>query len=388
MTTAAHGPQSSTQHPEAPGTSIDPQRLSGGSPENHHEVTSTTALTAEEGAALLGQPEELRKTPRETAPIPGTDEARAAAHFANDASTHKLTVHREDGVFRHLEFTGLSGMSRISLVTWPYNLLVTGSHGSYHFERFGLDTEDMLNWIRGSRPNPNSWASKLVNGRQTVEEYDRTRLDHKIRDMVAEAVQDGRAPAGLETAVREEILDSHWMDDEQNALRLVSEFQLGMQYRSECSCGKGADHDSYSSAACWNILTHKGKGDGHNVRVRQTAGFVFDDFAEWNIHKLGYHFLYQCHAAVWAVAQYDAARAAEPVFFQPGHTYVNTEFPQANWRFRCDSITTHPEDGKRIALGWRFFKDTWEPCAYVEDDWDPHLSIGQRDVSVAGEVAS
>ncbi|MEW1548358.1 hypothetical protein [Streptomyces tsukubensis] len=388
MTTAEHGPQRSTQHPEAPATAIDPLRLSDGSPENHHEVTSTTALTAEEGGVLLGQPEERRKTPREATLKPGTDEARVAAHFANDTSTHKLTVHREDGVFRHLEFTGLSGISRIRLVTWPYNLLVTGSHGSYHFERFGPDTEDMLNWIRGSRPDPNSWASKLVNGRRFVEEYDRTRLESKIRDLVAEAVQDGRAPAGLESAVREEILDSHWMDDEQNALRLVGEFQLGMQYRSECSCGEGAEHDSYDSAACWNLLTHKGKGDGHKVRVRQTSGFMFDDFAEWNIHRLNYHFLYQCHAAVWAVAQYDAARATQPLFFQPGRIYAHTEFPQASWRFRCDSITTHPEDGERTALGWRIFKDAWEPYAYGEDDWDPQLSIGQRDGRVAGEVLS
>ncbi|MFE7115004.1 hypothetical protein ACFU99_06210 [Streptomyces sp. NPDC057654] len=310
MTTAEHGPQSSAQHPEA-GPSTEPQRLSGESPESHHEAASTAALTAEEGAACLGQPEELRKPPRQTTPIPDIDEARAAAHFADGASTHKLTVHRENGVFRHLEFTDLSGMSQISLITWPYNLLVTGSHGSYHFERFGPDTEDMLNWIRGSRPNPNSWAGKLVNGRQSVEEYDRTRLEREIRDRAAEAVQDGWAPVGLEAEVREEILDSHWMDDEQSALRLVSEFEFGMNYRSECSCGKSADHDSYSSADCWNLLTHKGKGDGHNVRIRQTEGFAFDDVAEWNIRKLDYHFLYQCHAAVWAVAQYDAARATE-----------------------------------------------------------------------------
>ncbi len=271
-----------------------------------------TTLTAEEGAELLGTPEEIRRAPS-TPAVEGesaTDEARAAAHFASDAKTHKLTVHREDGVFRHVEFTGLAGMSRIVLVTWPYNLLVAGSHGSFHFERFGPDTEDMFNWLRGVRVHPDGWASKLVNGRRSVEKYDRARLERAVNERVAEAIQDGWAPAGLKAAVREEILDSGWMGEEQNALRLVAEFEHGKRYRSECSCGASDDHDSYSSAVCWNALTHRGKGDGHKVKVRQTAGFDFDDFTEWRIHKLDYHYVYQCHAAVWVVGQYDAARQA------------------------------------------------------------------------------
>lgn len=353
-TEATHDPQAAEQAPERPGAPTDLSEPSGGSPETRHE--------------------------------PLTDEARAAAHFANDAKTHTVKECRENGLFRHIEFVGLAGLSRIILVTWPYNLLVAGSHGSYHFERFGPDTDDMFNWIRGQRANPTSWASKLVNGRRSVEEYDRARLEHEVRDLVDEAVRDGWAPAGLESAVDDEILRSHWMDDEQNALRLVSEFQHGMQFRSECSCGAGDDHDSYSSAVCWNTLTHKGRGKGHKVTVRQTAGFSFDDFTEWNIRKLNYHFLYQCHAIVWAIAQYDAARKAEPDFFQPGHTYAAEGGKE--WRFRCDTITTHPADGERTALGWRFHNGRWETTAYHEDDWDVHQAVGTRDASVAGEVSA
>ncbi|MGW5477650.1 hypothetical protein [Streptomyces sp. NPDC004008] len=242
-----------------------------------------------------------------------TDEARAAAHFASDAKTHKLKECREDGMFRHVEFVGLAGLSRIILVTWPYNLIVAGSHGSFHFERYGPDTEDMFNWLRGARPNPAGWASKLVNGRRSVEEYDRARLEAEVNELVAESVRDGWAPAGLEAAVRDEILDSPWLDEEQNALRIVNEFEHGVRYRSACSCGVSEEHDSYSAAVCWNPYTHKGRGDAHKVDIRQIGGFSFDDTDEWHIHKLGYHFLYQCHAAVWAVAQYDAARTPAEV---------------------------------------------------------------------------
>ncbi|MFB6813077.1 hypothetical protein ACFCV8_00820 [Streptomyces sp. NPDC056347] len=59
-------------------------------------------------------------------------------------------------------------------------------------------------------------------------------------------------------------------------------------------------------------------------------------------------------------------------FYQPGHTYTSGRFPQYGWKFRCDTVITHPEDSERTALGWRFFHGKWEPYAYGEDDWDVH----------------
>ncbi|MBD0743492.1 hypothetical protein [Streptomyces sp. CBMA152] len=59
-------------------------------------------------------------------------------------------------------------------------------------------------------------------------------------------------------------------------------------------------------------------------------------------------------------------------FFEVGRTYLGSY----GWRFRVDVITTHPENGERAALGWRFFNDVWEPIAYYEDDWDLHQYVG------------
>jgi hypothetical protein len=238
----------------------------------------------------------------------GTEHEKIARHFQNDFAKATLKAQREDGVFRHIEFAAPKTMNRLVLVTWPYNLLVAGSHGSYHFERYGKDTEDMFDWLRGLRVDADSWSSKLVNGYASVREYDRDRLVRYVKERVAEAVRDGWAPRGLRAAVREEILDSHLLDDEGTALQLVSEFQHGMTFRSECSCGLSEDHDDYSSACTWEFYKHKADGKKHTVRVRQTGGFDFDDFTEWQIHKLNYHFVYQCHAVVWGIAQYDAAR--------------------------------------------------------------------------------
>lgn len=62
---------------------------------------------------------------------------------------------------------------------------------------------------------------------------------------------------------------------------------------------------------------------------------------------------------------------ATPAFFQPGHTYTEPD-GSTDWKFRCDSVTTHPGSGERTALGWRHFRGEWEPCAYDEGDWEIH----------------
>ncbi|WP_275558598.1 hypothetical protein [Streptomyces sp. 5-6(2022)] len=239
-----------------------------------------------------------------------TEYTRIAQHFANDIAEATMTVRREDGLFRHIEFAAPKTMTRVVLITWPYNLLIAGSHGSYHFERFGNDTEDMFDWLRGLRVDPNSWASKLVNGRDSVSEYDRNLMVAAINERVADAVENDWAPEGLQDAVRENILGSHLLDTKDTAFQLVSEYEFGATYRAECSCGLSSKDVSYSDALMWDVWNHKVDGEKHKVRIRQTAGFDFDDFTEWNVDKLGYHFVYQCHAAVWGIAQYDAARKA------------------------------------------------------------------------------
>jgi hypothetical protein len=239
-----------------------------------------------------------------------TDYSDIARHFTSDFAEATLNVSREDGLFRHIEFSASKSMNRLIVITWPYNLLVAGSHGSFHFERFGKDTEDMFAWLRGSRVDPDRWASKLVNGADSVREYDRSRMEAEINERVAEAIRDDWAPEGLEAAVREEILGSHLLDNKDTAFQLVSEFQLGMKFRAECSCGLSSEDISYTSATSWKLFGHKADGTKHKVKIRQTAGFDFDDFTEWHVDKLDYHFVYQCHAAVWAIGQYDAAAKA------------------------------------------------------------------------------
>lgn len=71
-------------------------------------------------------------------------------------------------------------------------------------------------------------------------------------------------------------------------------------------------------------------------------------------------------------------------FFQPGRTYTHVD-DGTDWEFRVDTVTTHPEDGERTALGWRYFEGKWEPYAYGEDDYDIHLCVGLAEVTEGGE---
>lgn len=71
-------------------------------------------------------------------------------------------------------------------------------------------------------------------------------------------------------------------------------------------------------------------------------------------------------------------------FYEPGHTYTEPD-GSTDWRFRCDTVTTHPEHGGRTALGWRHFQGEWTECAYGEDDWKVHLFGGVTDVTEGRE---
>lgn len=45
--------------------------------------------------------------------------------------------------------------------------------------------------------------------------------------------------------------------------------------------------------------------------------------------------------------------ASTPDFFQPGHTYTHRDGTD----FQCVAVTTHPQSGERLAMGWHI--DSW-----------------------------
>jgi hypothetical protein len=95
--------------------------------------------------------------------------------FEQSVVTHKMIVHRNEGLYRHLEFRREdgSGSDWFEVVTWPFGMVVRGWPGTYVFSRvedmfaFFRDREDdqVLSDIGMRNHNPDlfraiSWAIK------------------------------------------------------------------------------------------------------------------------------------------------------------------------------------------------------------------------------------
>lgn len=198
-----------------------------------------------------------------------SDYAHAAARFKREAPNPQMEAKLDQGLYRHLRFTtDENSLYWWDLITWPYNLIVNGSHGSYHFCRFGPDTEDMLHFFRdsgtGRSINPDYWAEKARAGQ--IRDWSPS----KFRTWLAgeAASLEPRYP-GITAQVVSEVLHS-------------DEYDLG--------------YEEIARAA----LAHFSFG---HARIR------FPD--EWELKFDEYHwqYLWQCHAIVAGIQQYDAAKA-------------------------------------------------------------------------------
>lgn len=190
-----------------------------------------------------------------------------AARFAHDTADHKMTVLHEDGLYRHLRFRKAQHNSYwFDLITWPGVLHFRGDVGgdSYTFTRL----TDMFEFFRGKDGiNPHYWGEKLDGGRNSVKEYSEDAFRQVVCELFVSAVRYEDAPRGLGKAVRAEILDRD-LHDETEARTLLEQFEF------------------------------------KNFQFHETWEFSFTDW-DWS-------FLWACHAIVWGIAQYDAAKQAPP----------------------------------------------------------------------------
>ncbi|MFE9432410.1 hypothetical protein ACFYNA_15630 [Streptomyces sp. NPDC006640] len=199
-----------------------------------------------------------------------SDYPEIAARFARDTAGHEMVVLHDDGLYRHLRFAPKdSSLCWWDLITWPYNLIVNGSHGSFHFCRFGPDTEDMLVLFRDSRAgrsiNPQYWEEKLRAG--DAKSWSEAKFRAFLIEEAAEL--ESRYPGTVE-AVGKQILnsDEHSIEYRETAQFACSQFRHG------------------------------------DVTLR------FPDEWELSFDEFDWKYLWQCHAIVWAIAQYDAASKA------------------------------------------------------------------------------
>lgn len=190
---------------------------------------------------------------------------------------HRMTILREDGVYRHVRFhePGTS-IWHFDLVTWPGHLVITGDLQDYHFAR----VHDMFEFFRTKRPgeiNASYWAEKLVGHHQKFEEYSFDRFKESLVQHFLwsrESIPEGRSRE-VWKAIREEILGAEGVEDSQDlAYKAASEFWFKYDPKE------------------WGRYGH-----GH--------GFGFTDVYDWHWKDYDYHFLVSLHAIVWGIHQWD-----------------------------------------------------------------------------------
>lgn len=224
--------------------------------------------------------------------------------FARETAEHKMTVLRDDGIYRHLRFIGPKTSAYwFELVTWPNSLAFRGDGDSFIFSR----VEDMFMFFRdGARYgiNPHYWGEKITDGRERIEQYSKERFDRVVAEALTEAEADY---PGVTKAWAGRIDDEFNTEYEDEARRALDEFRFGTAYKVSCSCSETRGFSEDYEAAIWR-KTHVA-GLGHTTTTEAGDVFRFYDTWEWDLRDYHWWFLWVCTAIVWGIGQYDASKA-------------------------------------------------------------------------------
>jgi len=178
------------------------------------------------------------------------------AFFDKDTAEHKLTVIKEDGVYRHIRCqrpgTWCYGFD---IITWPGYLAYAGDMGEFVFKRL----DDMFNFFRGDRINLRYWSEKCLAGK--YEEFD-------IDTSRAGIIDCAKGHLGLE-------------EDEELPDDVKEELQFVLSAEDEWECVQEAR-------------------DFSSDKVR------LDDWYKHSYKIYTHRFEWCCYALQWAVKEYDA----------------------------------------------------------------------------------
>ncbi|MEV6547911.1 hypothetical protein AB0M57_04280 [Streptomyces sp. NPDC051597] len=195
------------------------------------------------------------------------DYPEIAARFARETAGHEMTVLHEDGLYRHLKFADpAGGFYRFDLVTWPHNVFLRGDGFSFGFSVY--PTKDMFDVFRGSSGggiNPGYWQEKVNSGK--VRDWSESLFRAWVLDEATKA--ENRHPGAVE-AVGKQILhsDEHSTEYQGTAEYAVASFRHG----------------------------------DFRLRIPNDWEHTFEDFS--------WEFLFACHAVLFGIGRYDAARQA------------------------------------------------------------------------------
>ncbi len=194
------------------------------------------------------------------------NKSRALSNFQRDTTDHTMRVHRDDGLYRHIEFSNRgSSVYRFDLVTWPGYLTVCGDMGTWTFSR----TADMFEFFGGKKDiNPGYWGEKLQSGSggrgaDICMEFDEELFKEGMRKWLSEYQEEN--------------------DDADNMVSTVNEL---------CEESYSHEHEACQVLFDWHIPN------------------PYDLMEGLTMKRYSHHYLWILHAIVWGIQQYNASKEA------------------------------------------------------------------------------
>lgn len=189
--------------------------------------------------------------------------------FLNDVKNHQLTIHQNNGVYRHLTFKNPESTHYyFNITTYPEYLVITGDMGSLIFSRL----TDMFNFFRSDdlRINPSYWSEKIESTGYDAKLASYSEFDIDIVEKNAQ-----------------EDLNNHL--DENDTLSSYDRYELTMEFDEKIMCASDE----------WEIV--------EAIRNFNCNGFKFVDFWESDPRKYLSRYIWLCYAIVWGIKKFDEA---------------------------------------------------------------------------------
>ena len=124
--------------------------------------------------------------------------------FIKDTKKHTIIIHKDDGIYRHLECSrNGSSIFSFEIMTYRGHLLVCGDMGTFVFSR----DDDMFDFFRHDQIDPEYWAEKCVAGE--TEEWSQERFIEAVREYGDDDLTDSAAGCENEHEAMQFICDNY-----------------------------------------------------------------------------------------------------------------------------------------------------------------------------------
>ena len=151
--------------------------------------------------------------------------------FLNDVKNHELTIHQNNGVYRHLTFATPNDCDKyFNITTFPNYLVITGDMGALVFSRL----HDMFNFFRSDdlKINPDYWAEKIQSTSwdariESYSEFDTDEVKENAKIYLNEYIQDNN----LSEDDKEDLLEEFkseilYSEDEYEIVEAIRNFSF------------------------------------------------------------------------------------------------------------------------------------------------------------------